>query len=83
MPHQTMPARMCRTRSTGDLRKLAASFHARRQSREQARGDCARFFTESAGTGTMRPAEGRRPAIFDEAKPVRECVENLKEQRSN
>ena len=46
---------MGRIRSAGGLRKLAASVPERRQSWENARGDSARFFTESAGTKAMRP----------------------------
>ena len=48
-------------RTRGDLRKLAASFPERRRSREEVRGGSARFFTGSAGTRAMRPAEGWGP----------------------
>ena len=67
-------------RTRGDLRKLAASFPERRRSREEVRGGSARFFTGSAGTRAMRPAEGWGPAIFDEATPLRESAESLKEK---
>ena len=71
---------MAARRTQGDLRKLAASFPERRQSWEEARGDSARLFTGSAGTGGMRPEEGWGPAIFDEVNPLRESAESLKEK---